>query len=50
MVVGEQFGNWMITKEVSVAHAASVCLVGKNWDDKPNGPSEVPAQLHMDSH
>ena len=29
MVLGEQLGSWILTKKVSVTHAASVCLVGK---------------------
>jgi XapX domain-containing protein len=31
MVLGEQLGGWIITKKVSVTHAAVVCLVGKHW-------------------
>jgi XapX domain-containing protein len=31
MVLGEQLGGWVLTKRVSVAHAAAVCLVGKHW-------------------
>ncbi len=31
MVLGEQLGGWVLTKKVSVAHAAAVCLVGKQW-------------------
>jgi XapX domain-containing protein len=34
MVMGEQVGTWLLTKKVSVAHAASVCLVGKHWDQR----------------
>ena len=37
MVLGEQLGGWILTKKVSVGHAASVCLVGKHWDHQPNG-------------
>jgi len=29
MVLGEQFGVWIHTKNVDVSHAASVCLVGE---------------------
>lgn len=32
MVVGEQLGGWVLAKKVSVAQAASVCLVSKHWD------------------
>jgi XapX domain-containing protein len=31
MVLGEQVGGWILTKNVSVAHASSICLVGKRW-------------------
>ncbi|MGA7317765.1 MAG: DUF1427 family protein [Silvibacterium sp.] len=34
MVLGEQLGGWILTKNVTVAHAASVCLVGKHWDQR----------------
>jgi XapX domain-containing protein len=34
MVLGEQLGGWIHTKNVSVTHAASVCLVGKHWDQR----------------
>jgi XapX domain-containing protein len=34
MVLGEQLGGWILTKNVSVTHAASVCLVGKHWDQR----------------
>ena len=36
MVLGEQLGGWILTKNVSVTHAASVCLVGKHWDQRAN--------------
>jgi XapX domain-containing protein len=35
MVMGEQIGTWVISKRVSVAHAASTCLYGKHWDRQP---------------
>ena len=34
MVLGEQLGGWILTKNVSMVHAASVCLVGKHWDQR----------------
>jgi XapX domain-containing protein len=34
MVLGEQLGSWIFTKNVSAAQAASVCLVGKHWDQR----------------
>ena len=36
MVLGEQLGGWIITKKVSVAHAAAVCLVEKHWGQQPH--------------
>jgi hypothetical protein len=46
MVLGEQLGGWVLTKKVSVAHAAAVCLVGKHWGHQANGQPEVPGQQH----
>jgi XapX domain-containing protein len=40
MVLGEQLGGWILVKKVNLAHAASVCLVGKHWD-QPTGPQSV---------
>jgi len=31
MVIGEQFGNSVITKKLNPAHAVSICLAGKCW-------------------
>ncbi len=39
MVLGEQLGGWMLAKKVSVTHAASVCLVGKHWDQASECPN-----------
>lgn len=33
MVLGEQLGGWVLTKNVSLHQAASVCLVAKHWDE-----------------
>ena len=41
MVIGEQVGSWVHTKEPNVAHAAATCLSGKRWD----APVEVPEQV-----
>ena len=46
MVLGEQLGGWILTKKVSVAHAAAVCLVGKHWDQRSNGKSLVSEKPH----
>lgn len=32
MVLGEQLGTWVRTKNVNVSQAASVCLVGEAYD------------------
>ena len=32
MVLGEQLGTWVHTKNVNVSRAASVCLVGESYD------------------
>jgi XapX domain-containing protein len=32
MVIGEQVGGWVHTRNTSVAHAAVTCLSGKRWD------------------
>jgi XapX domain-containing protein len=46
MVLGEQLGGWILTKKISVTHAASVCLVGKNWDHRSPVQSVVATQDH----
>src|SRR5246127_915669 len=48
MVLGEQLGGWILTKKVSVTHAASVCLMGKHWDQRANAQSVVSVQHHAD--
>ena len=32
MVIGEQVGGWVHTRNANVAHAAVTCLSGKRWD------------------
>lgn len=32
MVIGEQVGGWVHTRNANVAHAAATCLSGKCWD------------------
>jgi XapX domain-containing protein len=44
MVLGEQFGGWILAKKVSFTHAASVCLVGKHWDQPAGAQSVVQPQ------
>jgi XapX domain-containing protein len=48
MVLGEQFGGWILAKKVSFTHAASVCLVGKHWDQPAGAQSVVQAQPHAE--
>ena len=47
MVIGEQLGTWILAKRGSLTHAASVCLVGKHWDQPVGAPSVQP-QPHAD--
>jgi XapX domain-containing protein len=46
MVLGEQLGGWILTKKMSVTHAASVCLVGKTWDHRSPVESVASTQKH----
>lgn len=48
MVIGEQLGVWIIAKKVSVTQAASVCLVGKHWDQRASVQPEVQPQPDAD--
>jgi len=48
MVLGEQFGGWILAKKVSFTHSASVCLVGKHWDQPAGAQSVVQPQPHAD--
>jgi len=41
MVLGEQMGGWILAKKVSVAQAASVCLVSKHWDGQAGSRSTI---------
>jgi XapX domain-containing protein len=47
MVLGEQLGGWILTKKISVTHAASICLVSKTWDHSP-AQSVISAKHHGD--
>jgi XapX domain-containing protein len=38
MVIGEQFGTWIQTKNLDVSRAASVCLVGERYDRQLYNP------------
>ncbi len=48
MVLGEQLGGWILAKKISVTHAASVCLVGKHWDQPVAGQAVAQPQAHAD--
>jgi XapX domain-containing protein len=48
MVLGEQLGVWVLAKKISLTHAASVCLVGKHWDQPAGAQSVVQPQPHAD--
>lgn len=37
MVLGEQLGIWVHTRDVNVRQAASVCLVGQSYDHPAQG-------------
>jgi hypothetical protein len=45
MDIGEQFGNWVITKEAHPGHAVSIGLAGKRSSMPPN--AEHPAGNHV---
>ena len=44
MVLGEELGGWVLAKKVSLTHAASVCLVGKHWDQETRSQSAAQPQ------
>jgi XapX domain-containing protein len=44
MVFGEQFGSWILTKKISLTHVATVCLVGRSWDQQLDLKSVVTGQ------
>ena len=48
MVFGEQLGGWILAKKVSLSQAASVCLVGKHWDQQAGAQPVVQPQPHAD--
>ena len=48
MVLGEQFGTLILAKKINITHAASVCLVGKHWDQPVSAQSIVRTQPHAD--
>ena len=48
MVLGEQFGGWVLAKKISLRHAASVCLVAKHWDQPAVAQTAVQPQTDAD--
>jgi XapX domain-containing protein len=48
MVIGEQVGVWIIAKKISLTQAASVCLVGKHWNQPASVQPAVQPQSHAD--
>jgi XapX domain-containing protein len=34
MVVGEQVGGWVHTRDANLVHAAAICLSGKHWNPR----------------
>jgi XapX domain-containing protein len=42
MVIGEQIGGWVHTRNANVAHAAATCLSGKRWDSAVTIAERVP--------
>jgi hypothetical protein len=44
MVLGEQLGGWILTKKLSLTHAASVCLVSKHWNADADAHSVMQPQ------
>jgi len=45
MVLGEQFGGWVLAKNVNLKQAASVCLVSKHWDERAAPQPAIEAEL-----
>jgi XapX domain-containing protein len=43
MVIGEQLGGWVHTRNANVAHAAVTCLSGKHW----NTPAKVAERVSV---
>ena len=48
MVLGEQLGTWVHTKNVNVSQAASACLVGQRYD-RPLQSQARNREIHMAS-
>jgi len=48
MVIGEQVGGWVHTRNANVAHAAATCLSGKHWDTPVKGTERVPGLPRSD--
>ena len=48
MVLGEQLGVWILARKINLAHAASVCLVAKHWDQPAATQTAVQPQPDAD--
>ena len=48
MVLGEQLGGWIVTRKISVTHAAAICFVSKTWDRQSPTQSVLSAEHHDD--
>jgi XapX domain-containing protein len=46
MVLGEQLGGWILAKKISLAQAASVCLVAKHWGQPASAQPVAQSQPH----
>ncbi len=45
MVFGEQLGGWLLAKNINLPQAASVCLVGKHWDEPAGSKAAMQGAL-----
>lgn len=50
MVLGEQLGSWILVKKMSLAQAASVCLVSKHWDQRPAAAEQTAIEQQPHAH
>jgi XapX domain-containing protein len=48
MVLGEQLGGSILTKKVSLRRAASICLMGKHWNQQASAQPVEQPQPHAD--
>jgi XapX domain-containing protein len=48
MVLGEQFGGWILPQKVTLKERASACLVSKHWDQPATAQPVVQLQTRAD--